>query len=142
MSKVKHIIVREYSTRVRKKAFIIMTFLGPLLFATMLIAPVWLTTLEDQDSKEIVVVEYDRFGNPVPDSLMVFKGVFKNKPLLQFEYHGSISEKQLDVLAEESEYYGFLKIKHNVIFSGQDVSVELLSKKQPYRDRDAYYQFA
>jgi ABC-2 type transport system permease protein len=131
MSKVKHIIAREYITRVRKKAFILMTLLGPLLFAGMFVVPIWLTTLEDQDEKTIAVVEYDKFGNSVPDSLMFFKGVIANKSLLKFEYIGGISEAQAEALAMESNYYGFLKIKHNVIFSGDDVSVELLAKKQP-----------
>jgi ABC-2 type transport system permease protein len=131
MSKVKHIIAREYTTRVRKKAFIIMTFLGPLLFAGMLIAPIWLTQLEDQDVKKIAVVEYDRFGSPVPDSLMVFKNVIADKALLKFEYIGGLSERQVEALAMESSYYGFLIIRHSVIFSGQDVSVELLAKEQP-----------
>ncbi len=131
MSKIKHIIAREYLTRVRKKAFIIMTILGPLLFAAIMIVPVWLTQLEDQSEKKIVVVEYDRYGKPVPDSLMFFKGVFKNKPLLNFEYIGGLTDGQVNALAQESDYFGFLKIRHNVIFSGQDVSVEFLSRKQP-----------
>ncbi len=131
MSKIKHIIAREYLTRVRKKAFIIMTFLGPLLFAAIMIVPIWLTQLEDQTEKKIVVVEYDRYGQPVPDSLMFFRGVLKNKPLLKFEYLGGLSDAQVNALAQESDYFGFLKIRHNVIFSGQDVSVEFLSRKQP-----------
>ena len=131
MSKVKHIIAREYITRVRKKAFIVMTILGPILFAAMMIVPVWITQLEDQDEKKIMVVEYDRFGMPVPDSLMVFRGVFKNKPLLKFEYLGDLSENQVEALAAESGYYAFLMIRHNVIFSGQDVSVEMLAKEHP-----------
>jgi ABC-2 type transport system permease protein len=65
MSKVKHIISREYITRVRKKSFIIMTILGPILFAGMMIVPIWLTQLEDSDEKKIVVVEFDHFGRPV-----------------------------------------------------------------------------
>lgn len=131
MSKVKHIILREYTTRVRKKAFIIMTILGPLLFAALMIVPVWLTQLEDQEEKKIVVVEYDRFGNPVTDSLMLFRGVFPDKDLLKFEYLGNLSELQVDALALESEYFGFLKIRHNVIASGQDVPIEFIAKAQP-----------
>lgn len=131
MSKVKHIILREYTTRVRKKAFIIMTIIGPLLFAALMIAPVWLTQLEDQEEKKIAIVEYDRFGYPVQDSLMLFRGVFPDKELLKFEYIGNLSELQVEALAVESDYFGFLKIKHNVITSGQDVSVEFLVKEQP-----------
>ena len=43
MSKILLILSREYLVRVRKKSFIVMTFLGPLLFAGITIVPVWLT---------------------------------------------------------------------------------------------------
>jgi ABC-2 type transport system permease protein len=131
MSKVKHIISREYITRVRKKSFIIMTLLGPILFAGMMIVPIWLTQLEDSDEKKIVVVEFDHFGRPVPDSLMQFRGVFTEKPLLKFEYHGNLTRMQVEEMAKLPGYFGFLIIKHNVVFSGQNVSVEILAKKQP-----------
>lgn len=57
MSKVSLIIKREYLTRVRKKSFVIMTLLGPLLFAAIVIAPVWLTSLDSGDTKVIMVID-------------------------------------------------------------------------------------
>lgn len=131
MSKVKHIIFREYTTRVRKKAFIIMTILGPLLFAALMIAPMWLAQLEDMDEKTIAVIEFDRLGSPVPEEQMLTRGVFSDKELLKFTYLGSLTEMQVEALASESDYYGFLIIRHNVIASGQDVPVEFISQTQP-----------
>lgn len=43
MNKVFLILSREYLVRVKKKSFIIMTFLGPLLFAGITIVPIWLS---------------------------------------------------------------------------------------------------
>ena len=57
MSKVSLIIKREYLTRVRKKSFVIMTLLGPLLFAAIVIAPIWLTSMESSDTKIIMVID-------------------------------------------------------------------------------------
>jgi len=57
MSKVSLIIKREYLTRVRKKSFVIMTLLGPLLFAAIVIAPVWLTSMDSGDTKVIMVID-------------------------------------------------------------------------------------
>jgi ABC-2 type transport system permease protein len=57
MSKVSLIIKREYMTRVRKKSFVIMTLLGPLLFAAIVIAPIWLTSMESSDTKIILVID-------------------------------------------------------------------------------------
>ena len=49
MSKIGLIIGREYKTRVRKKSFIVMTLLGPILFAALMVAPAILMRLEDDD---------------------------------------------------------------------------------------------
>ena len=48
MNKIGLIISREYITRVRKKSFIIMSLLGPLL----IIGFVWLTTFLTKNDKE------------------------------------------------------------------------------------------
>ena len=47
MGKIGLIIKREYTTRVRKRSFIIMTFLGPILMAAIGIVPVWLASVNE-----------------------------------------------------------------------------------------------
>jgi len=131
MNKLKYIIAREYITRVRKKAFIIMTILGPVFFAAMMIAPIWIAQVEDSDIKQIAVVEIDNFGKPVPDTLMKFRGVFKDNDQLTFDYLGNIDPKQAEFIVKNTEYFGLLLIKHSVISAGGEVDVELLAKKQP-----------
>ena len=42
MNKIFLIIKREYLVRVKKKSFIIMTILAPLLMAALIVAPVFL----------------------------------------------------------------------------------------------------
>ena len=39
MNKIGLIIRREYITRVRKRSFIIMAILGPILFASLMVVP-------------------------------------------------------------------------------------------------------
>lgn len=56
MNKIGLIIRREYLTRVKKRSFIVMTFLGPLLMAAVWIVPFFLTTLGD-DIKVISVLD-------------------------------------------------------------------------------------
>jgi ABC-2 type transport system permease protein len=48
MHKIFIIIRREYLTRVRKKSFLIMTLLGPILMASVYVLPIYLTTLTDE----------------------------------------------------------------------------------------------
>tara|TARA_R110002050_G_scaffold71466_6_gene153639 strand:+ start:667 stop:1977 length:1311 start_codon:yes stop_codon:yes gene_type:complete len=49
MKKIGLIIKREFSTRVRKKSFIILTLLGPLLMAAVMFLPAYLASLPTED---------------------------------------------------------------------------------------------
>lgn len=57
MNKTLLILQREYLTRVKKPSFIIMTFLGPLLMAMLMIVPVFLATLSDSGIKKVAVLD-------------------------------------------------------------------------------------
>jgi len=54
MNKIFLIIQREYLTKVKKKSFIIMTILGPILMASLFILPVYLASR--QDDKQLISV--------------------------------------------------------------------------------------
>ena len=53
MNKIFIIIQREYLTRVRKKSFIVMTLLTPLLMIALIGIPVWLENMNKSETKEI-----------------------------------------------------------------------------------------
>ena len=127
MNKTVLIIRREYLTRVRKKAFIVMTILGPILFAAFLIIPAWLATVEEKEEKIIAVIEYSDENTPVPDSLRQFDVITDNKNL-KFEYTGYTTLKVLKTTLEHSKYFGILHIPHNIINTGV---VELYARKEP-----------
>ncbi len=54
MNKIFLIIKREYITKVRKRSFIVMTILGPILMASLFIMPVYLATRHND--KELISV--------------------------------------------------------------------------------------
>lgn len=56
MNKIKIIITREYLSRVKKKSFIVMTILGPILMASIWVLPVVLATVST-DEKPIQVLD-------------------------------------------------------------------------------------
>ena len=56
MNKIFLISQREFITRVKKKSFLIMTILGPLLFAGIMVVPVWLAT-QGEDVKHVLVLD-------------------------------------------------------------------------------------
>lgn len=65
MNKISLIIQREYLTRVKKRSFIVLTFLGPLLMASIWIVPIYLSSL-GQETKVISVLDetgvfFDKF---------------------------------------------------------------------------------
>ena len=57
MNKIGLIIRREYFTRVKKRSFIIMTFLGPILIAAVYIIPILLALHADNEKRTIAVVD-------------------------------------------------------------------------------------
>lgn len=57
MSKTGLIISREYLSRVQKKSFVIMTILGPLLFAALMILPAWLASRDSTEIRQIEVID-------------------------------------------------------------------------------------
>ena len=65
MDKIWIIIKREYSVRVRKKSFIIMTLITPILLGLLIFAPAYLSSvsseLEGSEQKNIAVLENDNF---------------------------------------------------------------------------------
>ncbi|MCV9388556.1 ABC transporter permease [Reichenbachiella ulvae] len=56
MNNIFLIIKREYLSRVKKKSFLIMTILGPILFSGLFVVPIWLAT-RDGDEKVIQVLD-------------------------------------------------------------------------------------
>jgi ABC-2 type transport system permease protein len=68
MNKIGLIIQREYLTRVRKKSFIIMTILGPVLMAALFIVPVWLAMNEEDDAHILVIDDSFLFNERMTDT--------------------------------------------------------------------------
>ncbi|PRY11570.1 ABC-2 type transport system permease protein [Pontibacter ummariensis] len=63
MSKIWLIIQREYLTRVRKKSFIIMTLLTPILLAAFMVLPAWLVSMSDETETVMVLDESGLFAD-------------------------------------------------------------------------------
>ena len=98
MNKIGLIIAREYVTRVRKKSFIIMSLLGPLLIVGFILLTAFLTK-SDKENYEILVV----------DESHLFDSILRNSPRYHLQWapkdksYQEIQEifrkdKQLDLL--------------------------------------------
>lgn len=61
MHKITLILKREYLTRVKKRSFVIMTLIGPLLMAAIFIVPVYISTRDGQEKTIGIVDETNIF---------------------------------------------------------------------------------
>lgn len=68
MNKIKLIIRREYLTRVKKKSFIIMTILGPILMAALFIVPVYIARIEGETKTIGIIDETNLFSDKFIDT--------------------------------------------------------------------------
>jgi ABC-2 type transport system permease protein len=129
MNKISIIIKREYMTRVRKKSFIIMTILAPILMAGLIIVPTMVMVNQKQDFKKIAVIE---------DNSDLFKGVIKNTKNLEFVYLDNVKVDDLKNSFEQAGYYGILYISPEIVNTPN--AVQLISKKQPPIDNLQYIE--
>ena len=119
MNKIALIIRREYLTRVRKKSFIIMTFVGPLLMGAIFVS-VFLLNQVDSEKKTIAVV----------DETKMFTNKFKSTERIQFVYEKS----PLDSLRKNSKrmgYFGVLYIPPASNLPALEKAVTIYSESQP-----------
>jgi ABC-2 type transport system permease protein len=115
LNKIKLIIAREYLTRVKKKSFVIMTFLGPILMAALMLVPIWLA-IKDKDIQLIEVI--DETGK--------FVNQFENTKTLLFEHQfKNIEEAKAEFY--ETKYTSILHITS----VEQSSDVKMYYKKQP-----------
>lgn len=120
MNKIFVVLKREYLVRVRKKSFIIMTFLAPLLFAALVFATPLLMMSDKGEFKKIAVVE---------DKSDLFRGVLQDRDDIDFEYIENKTFDELKAGFDSSGYYGILWISPQVINTPN--AVQLLSRQQP-----------
>lgn len=100
MSILSLIIRREYIARVRNKSFLVMTFLSPLILVGMIFLISYLTQLNGDDRRSIVVV--DESGN--------FETVFFNTDQTTYINLSSEGLETAKEIAQKEEYYGLIHI--------------------------------
>ena len=71
MNKLFLIIQREYFSRVKKKSFLVMTLLGPLLMAGLMIIPVWLAMREKTEHQILVLDHSGLFIDKLPNTKQI-----------------------------------------------------------------------
>ena len=116
MNKTFLIIKREFLVRVKKKSFIIMTLLAPILMASLIIVPVLVTDSGQQKRLIGIYENTTSFAKEIEDSENIHFTVFDNMQMDEF-----IKDP------EASNYYALLKIENDSysIYSNQQVGLNL-----------------
>jgi len=114
------VIGREYSTRVKKKSFLITTFLVPVLFAALCCIPVLILTLSKGKDKHIAYVDESGY---VAEKLVDTKSVF-------FEnFTGHLTAEELKNQMENLDFDGIMIISPVAEGKEANVSVTTYSTK-------------
>lgn len=102
-SKIWIVIEREYMTRVRRKSFIVMTLIGPLLMLLLMFAPALLMAYGGEDEQVIAVLDHTG----------LYGDVLKNTEDYQFvKADKSISDYRKD--AKDAVVSGVLEIRQDL----------------------------
>ena len=111
MNKIWIITKREFLTRVLKRSFIIMLILGPVIFAGLISATAYLTTLESKEVRKIAVIDSTgMFIKRIPDS-----------KYLKFDYLLNAKVDDVRKILKKTDYYGILYIMPMVTSSPRAV---------------------
>ena len=127
MHKIALIIRREYTTRVQKKSFIIMTLLIPILMSALMILPTYFMSMDDEKSRTIAVY----------DGSAVLLGRLESTEFTKFKFIPQEEYLKIKDKIQDSEYYALLLVAPNFlttktvqIISGGNIPFDLKSQIQ------------
>ena len=117
------VIAREYLTRVKKKSFLLITFLGPVFFAAVAVLPTFIMMMTEDKGKKVAVV--DESGIVVPkleDSETMYFNDFSGQPLDSVK--ASFINDGYDLLLAVSDMDSSKTVAVSA-FSGKPLSVDI-----------------
>ena len=124
MKNVSIILSREYLTRVKKKSFLLTTFLVPIFFAAMCILPSVIMFMAKEEGKKIAVVDQSGIVMPyLEDSEAVSYADYSTEPVDSMKVR--FEELGLDALVVVSPLDSVAKTVSVVSYSNKPLSVEL-----------------
>ena len=115
------IIKREYLTKVKNKAFIVMTFLSPMIMILLFSVVAYLSQLNNEKVRSISVL--DQSG--------LTKNIFVNDANTVYNILPNMSLSDAKALAKESESYGLLYIEKFDVLDDVSNHIKFYSEESP-----------
>jgi len=127
MHKILLIIQREYTTRVQKKSFIILTLLMPVIMSAIMFLPGYLISMDDEQVRTVAVY----------DGSSVFLGRMENSQYTKYKFIPKEEYQATKQDIKNSAYYALLVIEPNFlttktvqVISGSNIPWDLKSQIQ------------
>lgn len=127
MNKILLILKREYTTRVQKKSFIILTLLMPVIMAALMFLPAYFMSMNDEQQRTIAVY----------DGSSIFLGRLESSNLTAYKFIPKDEYVALKKDIKQSSYYALLIIEPNFltsktvqVVSGSNIPWDLKSQIQ------------
>lgn len=119
MNKIWLILKREYLVRVRKKSFLVMTILGPLLLASIMIIPTYLANQNQE--KRIIAISYE--NSDITNQLI-------DSEYINFSFVPKLEAENLKTDFFDSKFYALLECNNDTFFltSNQQISINVKSE--------------
>ncbi len=115
------IIKREYLTKVKNKAFLIMTILSPLIFIALIAVVAYLSQLNNDSQRHISVLDESGY----------LTGVFKDSKEIKYDILGGKPLEDAKQIVETNDNYGLLYIEEINDLSDAKNKVQFYSKETP-----------
>jgi len=145
MNKILLIIKREYLSRVRKKSFIIMTILGPVLLAGLMMAPLLVDTSDDVEKEIWVCDENNLFESQFEDvegihyrfiekDIEEVKETFNESEIFALVHIPKVDDNNIDALESTVKVYAHkpvsLSHQHHISRNIESVMESIKLKEQ------------
>ena len=116
MNKILLILKREYTTRVQKKSFIVLTLLMPILMAGLMILPAYFASMDDKEDRTVAVY----------DASSVVLGRLENTEFTKFKF---VPKEEYEIIKEnvkETKYYALMVVMPNFLTTNK---VQIISDR-------------
>ncbi|MDR2147809.1 MAG: ABC transporter permease [Tannerella sp.] len=121
MKKIGLVIKREYLRRVNKKSFFLVTILMPFLFAALVFVPLWLSSIKDDNVREVMIL--DKTGK--------YATLFRDTDSFKFINAGDNASLEAQK-GKSNGIFAFLEISDDLLDNPK--AVALYSEKQIPQD--------
>ena len=121
---IKTIIGREYMTRVKKKSFLLITFLGPIFFAAVCLLPAIIMNMTSEETKQIALVDESGIIMPrVQDTELVDFNDYTGYSVDSLK--NQILSSEIDIIVSVSPLDTIAKSVNVTAYAASPISVDM-----------------